>query len=119
MTTTHQYSQLADRALLVLVAVGAGIGASLLPWLAASIVNGNVGEIVWIAVVAGLTAPLVVGLIVRATRPLLSAGLLVVGAAAPALAWFWLPPVYLLSFAIAVTAIGSARYQTGPASTAT
>jgi hypothetical protein len=49
---------------------------------------------------------LVVGVLLRGRRPMVST-LIVVGAVAPALAWFWLPPTYLLSLAIVLAALGA------------
>ena len=40
-----------------------------------------------------------------ADKPVLSTTLLVVGAFAPSAAWFWLPPVYLLTAAVVIIAL--------------
>lgn len=58
-------------------------------------------------------AALLAGIVVKASgnRRGLAAGLLVLGSPAPALAWFWLPPVYLVSIAIAVLALVSMAYR--------
>jgi hypothetical protein len=103
----HRFRDLADKALLVLVAVGAGVGFTLMPFLIGSVAARNIAEVVWTAGAAVLAAMLVIGIILRGRRPRLSTTLIVIGAAAPALAWFWLPPTYLLSLAIVLAALGA------------
>jgi hypothetical protein len=49
----------------------------------------------------------VLGFCVRSTRPVASTALLCVGGVGPAVAMFWLPPVYLVSVAIIVLAIAT------------
>lgn len=67
-------------------------------------------QVLWILGAVALSTLLVIGLVLRGreTRPALSTVLLVLGSPAPSIAVFWLPPVYLLSVAIAATAIVSA-----------
>jgi hypothetical protein len=116
--TNHRFSQLADTALLVLVAIGVAIGVTVVPVLGNAIADRSIGGIVWVVAVAALAAALVVGVVLRTKRPTLATVLLTIGAAVPALAWFWLPPTYLLSVAIAVTAIASTPHRANTARTA-
>jgi hypothetical protein len=113
----HRFRNLADKTLLALVAVGAAIGVTLVPFLIGSVAASNVAEVVWAAGAAVLAGMLVVGMVLRGRRPVMSTTLLVVGAAAPALAWFWLPPTYLLSLAIVLAALG-AHHHAGTAAMA-
>ncbi len=54
------------------------------------------------------------GIVLRERRPTVSTVLLVVGSLAPSVAWYWLPPVYLLTIAIAAAALLSARVDPAP-----
>ncbi len=68
-------------------------------------------ELLWVLGSNALAGVLALGLGVRLVygRPVISTGLLLVGAFAPSSAWFWLPPVYLLTAAIVVLALVTAR----------
>ena len=68
-------------------------------------------ELLWLFGALGLAGALAVGLTLRlrGTNPIVSTGLLLTGAFAPSLAWFWLPPVYLLTVAVIVTALLTVR----------
>jgi hypothetical protein len=99
--TMQRLTSVAGTAVIVLAAIGIAIAVTVLP------VLGSEGPdaLPWILPVTLLGAALVAGLVLRTSRPWLATVLLVVGAAAPAVAWFWLPPVYLLSLAIVVAAL--------------
>ena len=66
-------------------------------------------DIIWTALVMTLTTFLGAGLAVRPSRATTSTVLLSIGAAAPALAWFWMTPTYLFSATIAITAIATGQ----------
>lgn len=70
-------------------------------------------ELLWVLGSFALAAILAIGLglRLRTNRPVISTGLLLVGAFAPSLAWFWLPPVYLVTVAIMVVAVFTARNE--------
>jgi hypothetical protein len=94
--------------LMVFAVVGLCLAATTLPWLVVGFTDGfDVGGIVWILATLAVAVPLLVGLIrrERGTEP--STPLLLIGSLAPSFAWFWLPPVYLLTVAIAVSALAS------------
>jgi hypothetical protein len=105
--TPHRRTELATTTLRVLAAISIGMVVSLLPALLPWALDDGLGwsEVVWVLGANLLAAALAVGLYLRRRRPLLSTALLVVGSLAPSLAWFWLPPVYLVTVAIAVAAI--------------
>jgi hypothetical protein len=88
-----------------LMAVGPALGAALV-----MVEMSSRAEIVALAIVVALGAALLVGLLLRTSRPVLSTVLMVVGAAAPAIAWRD-PFGYLNAVVVAVAAIGSARYR--------
>lgn len=71
--------------------------------------NGDLStnEVAWIAAATALGGVLLAGLVLRLREqaPRLATGLMVIGAPAPALAWFWLPPLYLLSAVLVVLAL--------------
>lgn len=106
----------ADRAVIVLAAIGASIAATLLPLLGSAGQIGDAGalDLLWFFGACALGAALVAGLVVRDSRPRVSTTLLIVGALAPSVAWFWLPPVWLISVGIVVTAVMSARERARP-----
>jgi hypothetical protein len=95
--------------LTVLAVLGLGLAATTMPFLlAAGFYDGiDVEGIVWVLVTLVFAVPLLIGLIrgERGTEP--STALLVIGSPAPSIAWLWLPPVWLLTIAIAVTALVS------------
>ena len=68
--------------------------------------NGDLSanEIAWIVAASGLGTALLAGLVLRLREqsPRFATSLMVIGAPAPALAWFWLPPLYLLSAVLLV-----------------
>lgn len=68
-------------------------------------------EVLWILGSIALAGLLAAGLVLRLTvdRPVVSTVLLVIGAFAPSTAWFWLPPVYLLTVSIVAVALITAR----------
>ncbi|MDH3302831.1 MAG: hypothetical protein OES24_20220 [Acidimicrobiia bacterium] len=70
-------------------------------------------ERLWILGSVALAAILAGGLALRlrTRRPVLSTLLLAVGAFAPSSAWFWLPPVYLVTAAIIIVAVFTARNE--------
>lgn len=70
-------------------------------------------EMVWVIGSIALAGVLAAGLVlrIREERAMLSTALMVVGAFAPTVAWFWLPPVYLLTGVIIVTAIVTSRHR--------
>lgn len=64
-------------------------------------------EIAWIIGATALGFVLLAGMVLRAREqaPRLGTALLVVGGPAPAMAWFWLPPLYVLSLLVIVLAL--------------
>ncbi len=95
---------------IALAALGVMPGMSLLVLLGSAGDSDSRNELYWVLSALALSAVLLSGVIVRAkkTRPRIGTALLVVGAPAPAVAWFWFPPLYLLSLAILVAALLSA-----------
>ncbi len=67
--------------------------------------------IVRTVVAVALAGLLVIGLLLRTSRPWLSTALMVAGAVAPAIVWYWNPAGYVYSVIIAVAAIASAPYR--------
>lgn len=106
----------ADRVLIVLATIGASVAATLLPLLgsAGDIGSASAGDLMWFVGSVALGAALVFGLLHRDKRPNLSTALLVVGSLAPSVAWYWLPPMWLLSIGIAAAALISARGRSRP-----
>jgi hypothetical protein len=97
---------------LVLVAVDVAIALALLPGIAVGQVSGLVegigfdaGTLLWAAATFACAVTLGLGLAWRQRRPLVALGLITLGAAAPAITWFWLPPAYLLTIATVVLAV--------------
>ena len=108
---TNQQST--PRSTTVLIAVaGLGIIAPF-PFVALLGTGLRSRELLWVLGSFALAAVLAVGLglRLRTQRPVTSTGLLLVGAFAPSLAWFWLPPVYLVTVAIMVVAVYTARNE--------
>jgi hypothetical protein len=96
----------------VLVAVDVSIAIAMLPGVAIGQATGladgmafDVGMILWAAATFACAVALGLGLLWRGRRPLVALGLLTLGAAAPAVTWFWLPPAYLLTIATVVLAV--------------
>lgn len=101
------------RSTLVLIIV-AGIGiVAPFPFLALLGTGLKTAEILWVLGSIALAGVLAAGLALRlrGRNPILSTVLLIVGAFAPTAAWFWLPPVYLLTLAVIGIALFSARNQ--------
>ena len=107
----------ASTATVELAAIAAAPALSLVPLLGTG-VNGELSsaETLWIAGAMTLGAVLLCGLVLRAQSPSsrLATTRLVLGAPAPALAWFWLPPSYLLSAIVIVLALATHRREVGP-----
>ncbi len=97
-------------ALIVLAAFGI---ATPLPFVALLGTGIKTAEIAWMLGCLGLAAVLAAGLVLRlrGTSQLVSTALLVVGAFSPSVAWFWMPPVYLVTVAIIVMALATFRSQ--------
>jgi hypothetical protein len=70
-------------------------------------------ELLWILGSIALAGILAAGLALRLLtyRPVASTTLMAVGAFAPSVAWFWFPPVYLLTAVVIITALLTARNQ--------
>ena len=103
--------QTSDRSIIALVIV-AGLGmVAPTPFLILLATGLETAEVLWVLGSASLAAILATGLVLRLNggRPVFSTVLLVLGAFAPSTAWFWLPPVYLLTAAIIVTALLTVR----------
>ena len=105
LTMSTRKQSIFSTVLVVAVAIAIGISVSVIAHLATSF--DDRGTVAWASLVLALAAALVVGLALRASRPTLSTTLLLVGALAPSVAWFWLPPVYLVSVAIVVSALAT------------
>ena len=116
-TDMSRIRRIASTATVVLAAIAAAPALSLVPLLGTG-VNGELSsaETLWIAGAMTLGAVLLCGLVLRAQSPSsrLATTLLVLGAPAPALAWFWLPPSYLLSAIVIVLALATHRREVGP-----
>lgn len=109
MPTTTYSTRSSSLVLTALAVVGIAIGTTSIP-IAVSFADEMSGaDFLWPALVMTFTTLLCVGLALLTARPQAATALLTIGAAAPALAWFWLPPVYLLTAAIAITAVATRR----------
>lgn len=106
--TTQQGISLPNATLIVVA--GLGIVAPF-PFLALLGTGLKTQELLWVLGCVALAAILALGLSLRfkTRRPVVSTALLMVGAFAPSLAWFWLPPVYLVTAAIMIVALVTAR----------
>ena len=106
--STQQTIPLSTQALIIVA--GLGIVAPI-PFLALLGTGIESAELLWVLGSIALSAILGAGLALRlrAGRPMLSTLLLSIGAFAPSIAWFCLPPVYLLTIAIIALALASAR----------
>jgi hypothetical protein len=100
---SHRITTMAYVVTLVLACIGitGGFGAVLV--LVSS--DRTLGGALWAGACVALSACLVAGLVSHDRRPARSTVLLVIGCPAIALAWFWLPPAYLLSVVLAVAAV--------------
>lgn len=107
---TSQHRTWSNTAAIALAALGVFPGMALLPLLGTGTWWTNLGEMIWITTAMTLTATLLAGMIFRAKeiKPRTGTLLLVVGAPAPSAAFFWLPPIYLLSVLILIAALLSA-----------
>jgi hypothetical protein len=96
--------------LALIIVAGVGIVAPF-PFLNLLGTGLKIHEVLWVLGSIALAAILAVGLglRLRTNRPVLSTVLLSVGAFAPSVAWFWLPPVYLLTVTVIIIALISAR----------
>lgn len=106
--TTQQTLPRSTLALIVLA--GLGIIAPF-PFLALLGTGLKTAEVLWVLGSITLAGLLAVGLFLRllTDKVALSTMLLVVGAFAPSAAWFWLPPVYLLTAAVVIVALITVR----------
>lgn len=106
--TTHKTIPRSTGALIIVACLGI---AAPFPFLSLLGTGLETAEVVWILGSITLACILAAGLTLRlrASRSVVSTMLLVVGAFAPTAAWFWMPPVYLLTAAVIVTALISAR----------
>ena len=107
LTTIRRHSSIS---VIVLAALGVLPGSALLVLLGSAASWADTGEMIWVLGALALTGVLMGGLILRAreARPRLATALLVIGAPAPSVAFFWFPPLYLLSMAIVAAALLSA-----------
>ena len=96
--------------LVLVVVAGLGIIAPF-PFLQLLATGLRAAEILWVLGSVALAGLLATGLVLRlrGINPIVSTVLMSVGALAPSVAWFWLPPVYLLTLAVIVTALVTAR----------
>jgi len=94
----------------VLAALCALPALSIVPLLGSAVTGGaSAGEILWVITAMVLGSMLVWGLVLRLRdeEPRKATTLLVVGAPAPSIAWFWLPPMYALTVLLIVFALAS------------
>lgn len=108
--------QIASLAVTVLASIGILVAVSLLPLLGTGDNGALTGrERVWIAAVFVLGLVLLAGLVLRLREqsPRLATALLALGSPAPALAWFWMPPLYALSVVLLVLVF--VTHRRGPA----
>lgn len=96
--------------LALIIVAGLGVAAPL-PFLVLLGTGLEMAELLWVLGSLALAAVLATGLSLRlrASRPTLATALLTIGAFAPSMAWFWLPPAYLLTLAVIVAAVVTAR----------
>lgn len=107
MTTEHE---LPRSTLALIIVAGLGMIAPF-PFLALLGTGLKTAEILWVLGSIALAAVLAAGLVLRlrGRNPVVSTVLLLVGAFAPTTAWFWMPPVYLLTLAIITITLLTAR----------
>ena len=108
----------ASSATLVLAAIAAVPATSLIPLLGTGD-NGELstGERFWVIGVTVLGVALIAGIVVRVRgeRPVLGTMLLAIASPAPAMAWFWFPPLYLLSAVLLVLVLATHTQGDEPA----
>ncbi len=97
-----------DIILVVLIAIDVGIVVTMLPMLGFGSDIG-VDDFVWLGTAMLLAGALALGLWMRPRRPIPALWLIIVGAFAPSVAWYWLPPVYLLTIATIALAVMTTR----------
>lgn len=102
-----------DRSVTAAAAIGLGLAGMMVTAFPMLIGDATSSDLVWAALTTVAAAALLVGIVVKASgnRRGVAAGLLVLGSPAPALAWFWLPPVYLVSIAIPALAVVSMAHR--------
>ncbi len=103
MTTPHPV----PRSTIALIIVASLAIMATFPFLALLGTELGSADLLWLFGALGLAGTLAAGLTLRlrGTNPAVATALLMVGAFAPSVAWFWLPPVYLLTVAVVVTAL--------------
>ena len=97
--------EIAALAVIILASIGVMIAFTLLPLLGQSGSGSPTsGERWWIVSATAVGALLLGGLVLRLREqsPRLATTLMALGAPAPALAWFWFPPLYALSAVLLV-----------------
>lgn len=106
-STFDRFAGASEQLVVVLAAIGMAPSLMLVQLLVTQ--SLSILGLLWIVVAVAMAGMLLAGLVLRSRdrRPVLSTVLLVLGCPAPSFAVFWLPPVYLLSVAIAMTAIAS------------
>lgn len=99
--------QIAATPAVVLGGVAVLPAVSLLALLGRNDIGLTRNEWLWIIGATLLGLSLLVGLVLRLREeaPRLGTGLMALGALAPSVAWFWFPPLYLLSLAVFVLAL--------------
>ncbi len=104
----RQRSHNMEPTLAILGIVSAALSAEVgLAYLIAAVGDRSAPAGILALVVLACAGALVLGFCIRSTRRVASTTLLCVGAAGPALAMFWLPPIYLVSVAIIVLALAT------------
>ena len=116
-------SNVVSASTVVVAALCALPALAIAPLLGTAIFGGfNLAELLWMLAASTLGALLIWGLVLRmrGEQRRKATTLLVVGAPAPAVAWFWFPPLYLLSAILIVLALMShdRTKQPSPALTA-
>ncbi len=98
--------------LALIIVSGLGMVAPF-PFLALLRTGLETAALLWLLGAFTLAAVLAAGLALRLLtyRPVVSTILMAIGAFAPSVAWFWLPPVYLLTAVVIITALVTARNQ--------
>ena len=94
---------------LVLAALCAVPALSLIALLGTGFGEITFAEVFWVLGAFVLGVAVVSGLVLRMQRkhPRRATALLVIGAPAPAVAWFWFPPLYALSLLLIILALVS------------
>jgi hypothetical protein len=101
------------RSTLALIIVSGLAMVAPFPFLALLGTGLKTAELLWVLGSIALAGVLAAGLALRLLtyRPVVSTTLMAIGAFAPSVAWFWLPPVYLLTAVVIITALVTARNQ--------